>query len=196
MVAVPVLVREDADSSSSVCLSGMSLSSVSVDMDFDLHDDDFACSEAGSVDPESSDDSMARFNEAAPGPAYVVSKGLADFTVKVPYGTLRLYMASNTIVATCDRHGPRCRCNRKYTPAVKAGNPGQGRPIGLLCSWLQLSHAPLVDTKRKHTECALPAFPQRVEARASVQDVIGMAPFFLAERKPRIDEGDEPLAIK
>jgi hypothetical protein len=122
-------------------------------------------------------------------------RGTADFVAVVPGGVLRLYTASTTMVATCTKHGPKCRLTRKYIGSNIANRVGQGRPIGLLCAWLVLGLHDDISVQVEHKNLGLPGFGDRDAARASVIDLPELRPFFDLERLRRHGEHDEPLEI-
>ena len=107
----------------------------------------------------------------------------ADHALDVPGGTLRLYKHANVIRAfcKCSTH-KKCVVERTCTP--NDARPSQGRPLGLLVSWLALQHHPAVICKKSHVwHRPLPDLKTRQEARRSVRHLVGIRPFLNAERK-------------
>lgn len=127
----------------------------------------------------------------------VARRPRADFELQVPGGTLRYYEGTNSVVAHCFRHGSQeCRLTRTMNASTARGRAGQGRPIGLLCAWLEAGMDPALRTAEAHKQMRpFPTFEQRRQARASVASVLGIQSFFDRERPPRPDEGAEPSAL-
>ena len=186
----PVIVDAPAGpEGSSSTSSSFSFSDVSVDV-VDLNE--FLLDECS---VSSSEDSMAHLDVASsshmrPPP----TKGAAEYVVRVPGGILRIYESSGTMVASCDKHGSRCRLTRFYTLPKRHGREGQGRCIGLLCAWLILGTNADIDNRDQHAHMEAPTYDDRVNARVNIQDVDGIRPFLEHEQKEDGDP-DEPLVI-
>jgi hypothetical protein len=149
----------------------------------------------------SSSDSMAMLGDVSadlpPHDGGALAKGTANFDMRVNGGMLRLYFDSKTMVASCERHGARCRLTRKYIPSALTNGSklGQGRPVGLLLAWLAAGLHPAVASKGDHRDIALPSFEDRMAARTAAADVGGLLPFFAFERPLRMGEGPEPPVV-
>ena len=114
----------------------------------------------------------------------------ADLTLAVTGGRLSFYRKSQICTATCtnELHG-RCVLTRSM---VAGRSPAQGRPLGLLLSWLEMGIT--VDTKLEHwdRDC-WPTLSEREAARTLFLHVEGAQPFLDEERPLRPGEPEEPV---
>ena len=119
-------------------------------------EEDLADASAASAVPRAAAqaDDVASADISARGPADRVPAGprrdprptlLASFE---SWGDLRYNEEAEHIMAVCPLH-TNCRRTRTVHPSSTARNPGQGRPIGWLCCWLQL--ADRFSTAAEHT---------------------------------------------
>ena len=114
----------------------------------------------------------------------------AEYSVEVVGGRLAFY-AAGFFTATCrnPRHG-RCVMTRSSQPGGKAA---QGRPLGLLMSWLQRSDLCLSKEEHWNKE-SMPSLEQRTAARNQLASVVGGQTLLAFERPKRPGEADEPEA--
>ena len=112
--------------------------------------------------------------------------------ISIPgHGELVYYMDLEAIQARCSDpgHGD---CRRQRT--TKAGaRAGQGRPIGLLVSWLMQQSD--FGSQHEHGHLCHPNLDQRREAREAFQQLEGADEFSSFERDKRRGEDDEPAQI-
>ena len=142
---------------------------------------------------------------SGPGPGHQERR--ADFSkdeLIIPHlGKIRHYRHQKALVAVCTHpgHGD-CRLYRTVEPPppARVGRPGskgygQGRPLGLLMSWLKKQFD--CSTHREHMACK-PDLESREQARTELRGLAGAAQFFEAERPLREAdrEPDEPAAIR
>jgi hypothetical protein len=76
--------------------------------------------------------------------------GKADVTVDIPgFGKISFYQRYQRFQATCCavEHGASCKLTRTQNRSI--AKPAQGRPLGLMVSWLR-ELGPLVDCKADH----------------------------------------------
>lgn len=94
-------------------------------------------------------------------------------------------------------HGNRCRLTRtKHEPKNADRTPAQGRPLGLLAAWLELSHAPNVDTSADHlANACLINTAARQAARGRLMMQESGALLAACERARREGEDDEPALL-
>lgn len=138
--------------------------------------------------------------EAAPAPPVPavdrVPRGVAELEVGVDGGYIRYYGGPKPfMVAHCIVHGEReCRLTRTTAASETRGRSGQGRPLGLLLSWLQCGcRGDMVDAKTHKGMRPWPTFDDRLRARQGFADVPESALWFAAEREQREDEpAEEP----
>ena len=114
-------------------------------------------------------------------------------------GVLRFYPQNSVVTAFCDHpgHGDcrRSRTVRQNEASRTAMQRGQGRPIGLLCSWLelQMDHS----SQQDHVHNCNPTATQRVAAREKFLQMPGALDFSQqAERPQREGEDIEPAKIR
>lgn len=107
------------------------------------------------------------------------------------HGELVYYMDLECIQAKCNdpRHGD-CRRQRSIKPGAR---PGQGRPIGLLVSWLMQQDK--FETQQAHSHNCKPNHTERVEAREVFMQLEQASEFSVFERDKRPNEADEPEKI-
>ena len=124
---------------------------------------------------------------------------LSTVAFHVRGGVLRFYPQHGIVTAFCDNpaHGDcrRSRTVRENEARNTAVQRGQGRPLGMLCSWLELQteHTSQYD----HVHSCTPTVSQRVAARAALLAMPGGAAFSeQAERKRREGEDSEPAKIR
>ena len=121
------------------------------------------------------------------------------------FGELRLNEAQNHIMAVCNnpRHlDSECRKVRTLKPpGCRAlwSNPGQGRPLGLLTSWLVAGYR--WDTAEQHKSALAEAeltFDRRKKGRVELKKIAGFDQWKgrLAERPKTDGEESEPEIIK
>ena len=117
-----------------------------------------------------------------------------------PLGRLRFYPHTKVLVAVCPSHGPDCRMQRSVQAHPRARDRssilgGQGRPLGLLMSWLQAQTEH--PTQQEHIHLFSAARGARLEGRATLLLQPGGAGFAAATERP-MEEGeeDEPARIK
>ena len=109
-------------------------------------------------------------------------------------GRLTYYDKTKTIVASCGLHGARCRLTRTVQGSYLEGREGQGRPLGLLYSWLS---APEGMEQHEHQREFRPDFPARCLARVLLVENGGpnIGRLFELERPRRDGEDEEPAEI-
>ena len=144
--------------------------------------------------------------EAAPEAAIVavaepvrVDREAAELRIDVQGGYLKYHRKTQQIVAHCLRHGDRlCRLTRTVKGAAGRARAGQGRPLGLLCAWLQASDRAELDSseEHKHFSTLSPlSFEERMTARAEFTALPGHEQWLAIERPPRYEEDLEPEVI-
>jgi hypothetical protein len=175
-----------ADSQSSSCrLSSMSLAGIDVDSDRS----EYAPSE-GEMGPSESEDSidglvagdgLAVFDDEPVVHAHV-PKAKAELEAGVAGGVIRYYASSKTMVASCAKHGTRCRMTRGCDPKTRIAT--SGRPLGLLCTWLKAGLSADCDTQAEHCGMHASLFVQddRMAARLEVIGLPGVADLLDKER--------------
>ena len=99
--------------------------------------------------------------------------GRSEVVQQIPgVGELR-YNEDGFIRAHCPVHGKECRKQRATT--VNASRPGQGRPLGLLVSWLQKARS--AASASEHKKMPVCSLEDRRLARAFLYGVQGGRPF-------------------
>ena len=115
----------------------------------------------------------------------------AELALEVPGGVLRYYETTKLFTATCANpaHG-RCVLSR----TSEAGRrKAQGRPLGLLMSWLARGED--AGTKEEHWSkdlCLSPSATTRAEHREVLEGLIGSQDFLERERAQEAGESKEP----
>jgi hypothetical protein len=71
----------------------------------------------------------------------------ADAVANVGSGTISLYTFTSRFEAVCLDHEPRGRC-RLTRSSVAGARPAQGRPLGLMTTWLL--HSPMYASMEEH----------------------------------------------
>jgi hypothetical protein len=133
--------------------------------------------------------------------AHHAPRGKAVYTVKLPFGSIRYYKSTRTLVATCDKHGPKCRLTRSTKASFSKANPGQGRPFGLLVAWLEhiagLVAKPTT-AQNKAIVCNLcKSYVLRKAARRKFRLADGVCDLLAVERKKReLESDEEPNVVK
>ncbi len=107
------------------------------------------------------------------------------------HGSLAYYPKSESMVAFCTKHAGDCR--RSRTTKASATRPGQGRCVGSLISWLQLSHH--YANKEEHVKFCLSTHQERLEARREFMSLPQSEEFSAYERALRDGEDAEPADI-
>jgi hypothetical protein len=199
----------DSSSSASVHISDIDFSDVLM-LVSDLDEDDEALS--GSDDDKSSCDSMVHLGhsdedivaEAMDDVVFAPKKDKADVMLVFSDGAVRYYASSQTLVATCKHHGSRYRLTKTVSHRFNARNPGQGRPLGLLCAWMEAGAAMPHGALHRGVHNALGkgvgvgiTHAQRVAARARAMLLAGIELLVDMERPRCIDraEPEEPGEI-
>lgn len=133
------------------------------------------------------------------GLAWSRKPGVFEQRFIVPgYGELRYNSSQNFIRAHCTnpRHGSTCLRRRISTAssASAAKARGQGRPIGLLLSWLK--EGATCHDKSEHMNLPVASHETRATARTEFLKVVGAKDFSnMAERALRANEEEEPRFI-
>eukprot|EP00971_Amphidinium_carterae_P344380 6484745-Amphidinium_carterae.2 len=110
----------------------------------------------------------------------------AECHVVTAHGSLKFYTSTNQFVAECIQEGHgKCRLTRSALP--NPNRPAQGRPLGLLCAWLQ---KPCCD-RDVHLVLRL-SFAERCLAREQIAAFPEGANLLGSERLLREGEGVEP----
>ena len=123
-------------------------------------------------------------------PAPKRSRKAAAGVVSVPIeGGRIVYYSSNKqfMAQCCIQDHVRCSLTRS-SQAGKQG--GSGRPLGLLSAWLTSPHLHLQTRLGQVWE--RPPFDERVLSRTILMTMDGSDDLFEAERRPHVDEGEEP----
>eukprot|EP00971_Amphidinium_carterae_P048166 948706-Amphidinium_carterae.1 len=127
--------------------------------------------------------------EASVGPPIIerpAARGKALADIAVPGGRIAFY-AKGFFQATCETH---YRCVLTRT-SLAGRHAGQGRPLGLLTSWLAMG--PTVVDKTSHWDViALLDHATREEHRAHLAGLEGSIEMLAFERDQREDESEEP----
>ena len=144
-------------------------------------------SDGSSSDGDGDDDGVGEGIPRLPG-----ERSPALAVMRVDGGALRLYYESATdsyvARAYCDVHGPSCSKQRTLE-ASKRGRRAQGRPMGLLVSWLKAGMRPLVENEEDHKKARIRR-RERVASRLEVEAYPDARPFLDKERDPWSDESD------
>ena len=118
----------------------------------------------------------------------------SDGCVAFPGGYVQYYHKLDQFVAYCthEAHG-RCVLTRS---SVAGSRRGQGRPLGLLCAWLEMGTTESCQTKADHmNRKRWPDHSARVAARNRILSEHGGNELLSSERPPTEGEGDEPLVM-
>ena len=116
------------------------------------------------------------------------------FRLDAAVGELHFSISGSFLRAHCMRHGPACRRRRTITESDSAARQGQGRPVGLLVSWLL--RADEVATAREHVAMAVSPYEQRLAARSHFYSLPGGREFGDHRERPRrAGEEEEPTSI-
>ena len=108
-------------------------------------------------------------------------------------GQIRYNASQNQLIARCGVHGDECRRRRVTIPSELPRLRGQGRPIGLLVSWLMRAHE---DTSQGHVKMKPSPLGDRVAAREAFYAMEGGRVFADAyEREQHEGEQEEPAKI-
>ena len=165
-----------------------------------------AAASSSSAVPAASDDLAPRLR-AAPDPEdtrapaasrkEVVSRLPREDAITIPgYGEITYYSTSKTLVATCTNPSHQnervCKKSKTVKASAAPGRMGQGRPLGLLMSWVTTSEKH--DDQWSHVhfgelECTL---AQRKSARAEFFKLRGAERFKEYERAQKANEEEEP----
>ena len=121
----------------------------------------------------------------------VAARSAAELVLEIDGGVLSYYR-QGIFTATCS-NPLHHRC--VLTRTARAGRaPAQGRPLGLLASWLAMGTA--VESKEEHWDkTTWPSFEDRRAAREALAQQDDAWPFFGFERAEREGEGAEPLLL-
>ena len=109
-------------------------------------------------------------------------------------GELHFYATNNSVVAFCRKHSGDCRRTRTLLEYKKTGQrEGQGRPLGMLCAWLNYH----TDDKSSHMMLGTHRLTRelRQEARRRMLQLPGGPEFAQRERPCRPGESEEPLSV-
>ena len=108
-----------------------------------------------------------------------------------PNGSVRYNFKAENLVAHCTYHSGNCRRTRTVRPPNSLKNLGQGRPVGLLCAWLERARD--YATAKEHSANCKPTFQERVDARQRFEaDADAKAWADTYERAPGDGEQREP----
>lgn len=179
----PARAKETTSSSSSSSSSSIDFSDMDVaPMEHEASDE---------VEPQAAAESQPP--EPAPGLVREPRAGkIADDRWDVePNGSVRYNFRAENLVAHCSYHSGNCRRTRTVRAPTTFKNPGQGRPLGLLCAWLERARE--YATAKEHSADCRPTLQQRVEARQrfeASEDAKAWADRF--ERAPDGGEEREP----
>ena len=128
-----------------------------------------------------------------------IDREVAELRIDVPGGYLKYHRKTQQIVAHCQRHGDRmCRLTRTVKGAGGRARAGQGRPLGLLCAWLQAGDKAELDSSEEHKQFSTISpisVEERMIARAEFTALPGHEQWLAIERPPRDEEDLEPEAI-
>eukprot|EP00438_Fugacium_kawagutii_P030563 Skav222978 [mRNA] locus=scaffold2762:26211:28049:+ [translate_table: standard] len=116
---------------------------------------------------------------------------VADDRFDVPNGSIRYNFRASNLVAHCSVHDDNCRRTRTVNPAANSRRSGQGRPVGLLMSWLDQAHK--FKSAKEHSSGCKPSHEERVAARRRFNRMKGGLEFSKKyERKQFEGEDEEP----
>lgn len=124
-----------------------------------------------------------------------------NITLKTHFGTVTYYSDRNGYEARCGRCGPidsggfhGAKCILSKTCNGSDSKAAQGRPLGLISSWLM--YGVECENKEQHKSYR-PTRMERVVARLQFQEWYpeGFALLEEKERCPREDEDDEPVSL-
>ena len=111
------------------------------------------------------------------------TRSRAQLEVVCPNGIIKFYGVNGDFVATCLQkdHGQKCRLTR--TARGNDRKPAQGRPLGLLYAWLQLSAC----DQQTHLHLR-PSLQERIDARTSLAALPDGTSLQTLERDRRLGE--------
>ena len=116
------------------------------------------------------------------------------FELEGGLGQIRYNVAQEVLIARCPVHGDNCRRRRAATLSPLPRLRGQGRPIGLLVSWLMRAHEE--ETSGDHVKMKPSPLHDRIAAREAFYHMEGGRAFAEAfEREVGDDETEEPIKI-
>ncbi|CAE7262689.1 unnamed protein product [Symbiodinium microadriaticum] len=116
------------------------------------------------------------------------------FELEGGLGQIRYNVAQQQFIARCAVHGEDCRRRRTTAPSAASQRGGQGRPIGLLVSWLMRAHEE--DTAKDHVKMKPSPLDDRVAAREAFYAMDGGRLFAESyEREQGEGEPEEPVKI-
>ena len=111
----------------------------------------------------------------------------------VGYGFLRYNSTSNFLRAHCHHPSHGKVCFRRRSVEANPHRSGQGRPIGLLISWLKSGGN--YDSQKKHVAASVASYPHRAAARNWFHSLTNASEFESKERKCEPGESQEPNTI-
>jgi len=163
----------------------------------DAQDDEY---DPGPADPnENTDPSSSDSSSSSSSSTSRAARGNADIAAKVDGGTIRYYANKKMFTATCNNpaHG-KCVLTRQSTPAkASARTPNiraKGRPLGMLCAWLELGTR--TDSKAEHwSPDNAPDHASRIAARSSLANGSKGRALLSKERDKLEGEHDEPAGL-
>ncbi len=184
----PILEALNADSS---CDSEPALDSMTTPLNQskDASSDDRSDSDSSS---SSSTDSSSSSHRVRNRPASSVDRKapIAERSIFVGRHQIHYNVTGEYMRAHCGLHDG-CRRQRTCRPSTFAfHNQGQGRPLGLLLSWLESGDSH--DDKASHVKALASSAAERRAARQKFKEVHGAEEFLALERPQRDDEYSEP----
>ncbi len=116
---------------------------------------------------------------------------MSEYTMAFGDHELHFNLNGQYLRAHCSQHGEGCRRQRTVKPSKFAfHNQGQGRPIGLLTSWLE--SASRFETRNDHVKAGPVSFASRKESRNRFKSFRGAREFLKFERAKAEGEESEP----
>ena len=137
-------------------------------------------------------------NDQDPAARMVRAAAVRELVFPLPEarGEIHFSFSGSYLRAHCWTHGDACRRQRTVRASDALGREGQGRPIGLLMSWLRRANT--VASADEHVAMRAASFSQheRMEARAYFYSLPnGQAWAEEHERRRRSRETDEPRSV-
>jgi len=116
---------------------------------------------------------------------------MSEYTMAFGDHELHFNLTGQYLRAHCSLHGEGCRRQRTVNPSKFAfHNRGQGRPIGLLTSWLE--SASKFATRNEHVKASSASLASRKESRNRFKGFKGARQFLTFERAKAEGEESEP----
>ena len=149
---------------------------------------------SGSSSSSSSSSSDSDSSDEKSGIAIPRALPVTEFAMDIPgFGLLRYNSTARFLRAHCQCAGHGKVCYRRRSVDANAQRPGQGRPIGLLISWMKSSSR--FDSQKEHVKASVSSREDRIAARLWFRNLPHASEFEKFERALRPLEASEPDRI-